>query len=67
MKKNLISKVVMCQLKETDVSCLIRSGLLLLINRASKIFLLHLLRLYPELRIAKSSRITRALFKFTEC
>ena len=61
-KQNLNLKGIKSQLKSlkgTDVSCLLRLGLLLLINRASEIFLLNLC-LYPELTIVKSSRVTRA-------
>ena len=46
--------------KGTDVSCLLRLCILLLINRASEIFLLNLLCFYPKLTIVKSSRVTRA-------
>ena len=69
-QKSSISKMLESQLKifkETDVSCLLRLGLLPLINRASKIFLLSLLCLYPKLRIEKSSGVTRAWFEFIKC
>ena len=46
--------------KETDVSCLLSLGLLLLINRASEIFRLNLLCFYPELRTVKALRVRRA-------
>ena len=62
-KANLTLKGIKSQLKSfkgTDVSCLLRLGLLLLINRASEIFLLNLLCLYPELRKVKSLRVTKA-------
>ena len=50
-KTQSTSKMFKYQLKSfkgTNVSCLLRLGLLLLINRACKIFLLYLLYLYPE-------------------
>ena len=62
-KANLTLKGIKSQLKRfkgTDVSCLLRLGLLLFINRASEIFLLNLLYLYPELRKVKSLRVTKA-------
>ena len=62
-KKKTTTKLLRSQLKSfkgTDVSCLLKLGLLVLINRAYDIFLLNLLCLYPKLRIAKSSRVTRA-------
>ena len=69
-KANLTLKGIKSQLKGfkgTDVSCLLRLGLLLLINRASEIFHLNLLCLYPELRKVKWLRVTKAWFEFTEC
>ena len=70
IKKATISKVLKSQIKsftETNVFCLLRLGLLLLINKASEIFFLYLLCLYPKLKIVKSSRVTRSWFEFTEC
>ena len=53
--------------KGIDVFCLLKLGILLLIDRASEIFLLYMLCLKPKLRLVKSSRVTRAWFEFTEC
>ena len=50
-------KVLKSQLrsfKRTDMSCLLKLGILFLINIAFEFFFLYFLCLYPELRIVKS-------------